>query len=79
MSAPKIKLNDIPHRTLKQLCRTANGDSDPVTIAWLGDREESAQGAVIVVRGNITAQFVARHLEGLKLYRPHLVKEGKAS
>jgi hypothetical protein len=67
MKPPTIKLSDVPDKTLKQLFRRANSDSDAATIAWLGDHEETAQGAIIIIRGNIAARFVAEHLEKWEL------------
>jgi hypothetical protein len=73
-----IKLKELPHKTLMQLCRYANSDRDIATITWLGECEETSQGAVIVIKGAEAARVVAAHLERLKLYTPGLVSDQNA-
>jgi hypothetical protein len=69
-----IPIHQFP--TKAQMAYASRRDSDPCTICWLGDNEQNANGAVVVVKDRDAAKMVAYLLERAALYHPHIVGGG---
>lgn len=66
----KLNLKKYIGANLDNLVSQANQDSDPASIFFLGDGIKAAEGAVIIVKGNVVANKAYNVLCSHKMITP---------